>query len=73
METVHGSVVYDMPAAGPPAYRGTLDALSQVARHEGARGLYRGLGPALANAVPSTVLYYSLYDTLRARLVDMGE
>lgn len=35
--------------------------------------MYRGLGPSLLMAVPSTVLYYSLYDTLRARFDSAGK
>lgn len=44
----------------------------QIARSEGVPGLYRGLAPSLAMAVPSTVLYYSLYDSLRETFHALG-
>lgn len=47
-------------------------AHTQIARSEGIPGLYRGLTPSLAMAVPSTVLYYSLYDSLRDTLHTLG-
>jgi hypothetical protein len=53
-------------------YRGTVDALLTITRVEGLPGLYRGLTPSLMMAVPSTVLYYSTYDSLRARIERAG-
>ena len=45
----------------------SLSLLGRIARAEGAAGLYAGLGPTLAMAVPNTVLYFTAYDELRSR------
>eukprot|EP00629_Pelagomonadales_sp_RCC1024_P018550 CAMPEP_0119279394 /NCGR_PEP_ID=MMETSP1329-20130426/20725_1 /TAXON_ID=114041 /ORGANISM="Genus nov. species nov., Strain RCC1024" /LENGTH=129 /DNA_ID=CAMNT_0007279935 /DNA_START=155 /DNA_END=541 /DNA_ORIENTATION=- len=42
-------------------------ALARIAKTEGAGGLYAGLAPTLAMAVPNTVLYFTAYDELRRR------
>ncbi|CAB1121161.1 unnamed protein product [Ectocarpus sp. CCAP 1310/34] len=65
-------------AAPPPRYRvpalptGTVAALMHIARWEGPRGLYRGLDASLVMAIPSTVLYYTVYDDFLARLEKAG-
>lgn len=46
-------------------YRGTLDAFSKIASNEGARGLWRGLGPAVLLTVPSTTIYFALYELFK--------
>ncbi|CAM9592781.1 unnamed protein product [Ectocarpus fasciculatus] len=65
-------------AAPPPRKRipalptGTVAALTHIARWEGPRGLYRGLDASLVMAIPSTVLYYTVYDDFLARLEKAG-
>lgn len=65
-------------AAPPPRERvpalptGTVAALMHIARWEGPRGLYRGLDASLVMAIPSTVLYYTVYDDFLARLEKAG-
>ena len=44
----------------------TLRSMTLVARAEGVRGLYAGLGPTLVMAVPNTALYFTAYDELRS-------
>ncbi|KAF8311007.1 mitochondrial carrier [Clavulina sp. PMI_390] len=44
--------------------RGFRDAAWQIWRIEGSRGLWKGLGPTLAIAVPSQTFYMVLYDGL---------
>mmetsp|Transcript_23350 Transcript_23350/g.30286 ORF Transcript_23350/g.30286 Transcript_23350/m.30286 type:complete len:400 (-) Transcript_23350:883-2082(-) len=44
----------------------TLNTLTYIARTEGARGLYAGIGPTLVMAVPNTALYFAAYDELRS-------
>jgi len=61
------------PGPVRPDYSGTVDALIKITQMEGIAGLYRGMAPTLVMAVPSTVLYYSLYDTLRQRMERAGE
>ncbi len=46
-------------------YNGALDAFTKIFNSEGARGLWRGLAPALLMAVPSTAFYFTIYDYLK--------
>ena len=46
-----------------------LDAFFKIAKFEGVRHLYTGLGVTLWMAAPATVLYYSTYDLLRNYLL----
>jgi solute carrier family 25 protein 39/40 len=55
-------------ACETPYFRGTSDAFVQIARREGVASLYNGLSPTLAMAVPATVLYFTTYDNIRARV-----
>ena len=56
--------------SGGQRYRGTLDALRTIARTEGPRGLFRGLGPTVASNAPFSALYYLFYSRLQHRLAD---
>lgn len=56
----------------PALPTGTVAALMHIARWEGPRGLYRGLDASLVMAIPSTVLYYTVYDDFLARLEKAG-
>lgn len=47
-----------------PQLQGTSHALRHIFQTEGLKGLFAGLSPAIAIAVPSTVLYYMSYDLL---------
>lgn len=51
-------------------FKGTSDAFAQIVRTEGVGSLYNGLSPTLAMAVPATVLYFTAYDAMRARVDD---
>ena len=55
-----------------PMYRNTIHALGSIARAEGVRGLYRGLGPTLLANAPFSALYYSFYTRLQMRLREEG-
>ena len=46
-------------------YRGAGHAAAAILRAEGARGLYRGLGPVLAGALPGSMAYYWGYEAGR--------
>ncbi|KAK6739726.1 hypothetical protein RB195_008305 [Necator americanus] len=48
----------------PGNFSGTIDAFVKITREEGIKSLWSGLSPTLVMAVPATVFYYSLYDTL---------
>jgi len=51
-------------------YLGTVDAFVKIGSREGVKGLWRGLGPALVMTVPSTTIYFSLYEFLKAKIED---
>lgn len=51
-----------------PVYKNTLHALKTIARHEGLRGLYKGLGPTILSNTPFSALYYMFYTRLQSRL-----
>ena len=46
---------------------GTADGITKIVRHEGMRTLYRGLVPTLVMSVPSTVIYFLGYESMRER------
>jgi solute carrier family 25 phosphate transporter 23/24/25/41 len=52
--------------AGARYYDGIAHALASIAREEGARGLYRGLGATLAQVAPSLAINYAAYETARS-------
>ncbi|XP_013793097.2 solute carrier family 25 member 40-like, partial [Limulus polyphemus] len=53
----------------PRYFSGTLDAFIKITRTEGKRSLWSGLPTTLVMAVPATVIYFTLYDQLRAYLL----
>lgn len=50
---------------GEVRYTGLVQALRSIAARDGARGLYRGLGPTLCGVAPSLALNFAVYETLR--------
>lgn len=50
--------------------RGILGTLRSILRTEGVSGLWAGLSPALAAAVPNTAIYFTMYDELSIKLRD---
>lgn len=52
----------------PGHLNGTLDALVKISRSEGVLSLWSGLPPTLLMAIPATVVYFTIYDRLRADL-----
>lgn len=52
----------------PGHLNGTFDALVKISRSEGIMSLWSGLPPTLLMAIPSTVIYFTVYDRLRAGL-----
>lgn len=71
--TLNAAASVVTPRERPPALpSGTVAALHHIGRYEGPRGLYRGLDVSLIMAIPATVLYYTVYDDLLARLEKSG-
>lgn len=52
----------------PLRFTGALDAAVKLVRHEGLSSLWRGLSPTLLMNVPSTVVYFSMYDKCKITL-----
>lgn len=61
MEYVDGSSV-------TPLYRNTAHALKTIAKTEGIKGLYKGLGPTILSNTPFSALYYLFYTRMQNRL-----
>lgn len=57
---------YRRPVEG--RLNGTFDALIKISRSEGLSSLWSGLPPTLLMAIPATVIYFTVYDRLRANL-----
>lgn len=49
-------------------YKGILDALTTIARQEGVRGLYRGLGTTAVGIGPYLGVNFATYNTLREKV-----
>lgn len=52
----------------PGHFNGTVDAFSKIIRNEGFASLWSGLSPTLLMALPSTMVYFTLYDSARSKL-----
>ncbi|XP_015913135.2 mitochondrial glutathione transporter SLC25A40 isoform X2 [Parasteatoda tepidariorum] len=49
-------------------FKGTVDAFIKITKYEGISSLWSGLVPTLFMSVPSTVIYFTLYDKFREKL-----
>lgn len=49
---------------GKPQFKGTIDVLSQVVRHEGVFALWKGFTPYYARLGPHTVLTFIFMEQL---------
>ncbi|KAG8191390.1 hypothetical protein JTE90_006132 [Oedothorax gibbosus] len=57
------------PPRLPTHLTGTMDAFVKITRAEGMASLWSGLPPTLLMAVPSTVVYFTVYDQIRGGLM----
>lgn len=53
-------------------YRSLAGAVHDIWRDEGARGYFRGLGPAVAQIVPYMGIFFVAYEGLRLRMGEMN-
>ncbi|XP_029374309.1 solute carrier family 25 member 36-A-like isoform X2 [Echeneis naucrates] len=62
LSTVNGATVARMSPPGP------LHFLKLILEKEGARSLFRGLGPNLVGVAPSRAIYFAAYSTAKEKL-----
>ncbi|KAK3883990.1 hypothetical protein Pcinc_011717 [Petrolisthes cinctipes] len=58
--------VSDGAASSKPQYTGLTQALGQILRHEGPRGLYRGVTPNVWGAGSAWGLYFLFYNSIKS-------
>ena len=52
-------------------FTGAVDAATKLIKHEGIFSLWRGLSPTILMSIPSTVVYFSMYDKVKLALVHL--
>ncbi|OAX36149.1 mitochondrial carrier [Rhizopogon vinicolor AM-OR11-026] len=52
---------------GQQGYQGVLDIVKTTLRHDGIRGMYRGLGPTILGYLPTWAIYFAVYDGIKTR------
>jgi len=52
----------------PKYFSGTTDAFLKISRTEGISSLWSGLSPTLVLAVPTTVIYFTMYEQLKVSI-----
>lgn len=53
----------------PAQFNGTLDTFVKIVRYEGITSLWSGLPPTMMMAVPATVVYFTMYEKIKAALM----
>ncbi|XP_040580183.1 mitochondrial glutathione transporter SLC25A40 [Lepeophtheirus salmonis] len=53
----------------PKYFNGTLDAFVKISRAEGISSLWSGLSPTLVLSLPTTVIYFLTYESLRMKFI----
>ncbi|XP_052170308.1 mitochondrial carnitine/acylcarnitine carrier-like protein [Diospyros lotus] len=51
-----------------PKFSGSMDAFGKILRSEGAKGLYKGFGPAMTRSVPANAACFLVYEVTRSSL-----
>ncbi|EPS96514.1 hypothetical protein FOMPIDRAFT_1130206 [Fomitopsis schrenkii] len=54
-------------AHGADKYEGVVATFKSVLKHDGIRGLYRGLGPTILGYLPTWAIYFAVYDGIKDR------
>mmetsp|Transcript_14047 Transcript_14047/g.19492 ORF Transcript_14047/g.19492 Transcript_14047/m.19492 type:complete len:613 (+) Transcript_14047:315-2153(+) len=55
---------------GMPRYRGIWHCFTSTIRKDGFLGLYRGFGPNMLKALPAISITYTVYETVKKRLIE---
>ena len=53
-------------------YQGVLRSLQYIVKHEGVRGLYRGLVPTLVRTLPGAIITFLSYEHISNALFDVS-
>lgn len=52
-------------------YSGTWDCATKIVRHEGYRGLFKGLVPNLLKVIPTGAIVFASYEKIHSALSDL--
>lgn len=52
---------------GSEGYEGVVATVKTIIKHDGIRGLYRGLGPTVLGYLPTWAIYFAVYDGIKSR------
>ncbi|KAI0917374.1 hypothetical protein AcW1_007425 [Taiwanofungus camphoratus] len=52
--------------SGQKGYEGVVATVKTVLKHDGFRGLYRGLGPTILGYLPTWAIYFAVYDGIKS-------
>ncbi|KAI1793278.1 mitochondrial carrier [Ganoderma leucocontextum] len=50
---------------GHEAYEGVVATVKNILKHDGIRGMYRGLGPTILGYLPTWAIYFAVYDGIK--------
>ncbi|PSS06552.1 hypothetical protein PHLCEN_2v3610 [Hermanssonia centrifuga] len=53
--------------SGHKSYEGVVATVKTILRHDGIRGMYRGLGPTILGYLPTWAIYFAVYDGIKNR------
>lgn len=56
---------HSFPFSSPLSY--LTDIVKTTLRHDGIRGMYRGLGPTILGYLPTWAIYFAVYDGIKTR------
>ncbi|OBZ71503.1 Mitochondrial substrate carrier family protein W [Grifola frondosa] len=51
--------------SGQKGYEGVVATVKSILKHDGIRGMYRGLGPTLLGYLPTWAIYFAVYDGIK--------
>lgn len=66
--SMSGTQSVNLTQSAPRPAVGLVDCLRQIVKHEGQRGLFKGLGPNLVGVAPSRAIYFCTYANVKAAL-----